>query len=103
MQTLVTEYANDPSVVIARCNVAEEDIPVEIYHFPTVKLYPAGKKKMPVEYFGKYDGAKQLKTFIFNESLKGERVKAASRRNSNAKVLEDGERTGELEADGGIA
>jgi hypothetical protein len=91
METLVTEYENDPSVVIARCNVAEEDIPVEIYHFPTVKLYPAGKKKTPVEYFGKYDGAKQLKAFMFNESLKGERQKATSRRNSNAKVLEDGE------------
>ena len=37
---------------MAKCDATLNDVPDEIRGFPTIKLYPAGKKNAPVEYSG---------------------------------------------------
>jgi protein disulfide-isomerase A1 len=37
---------------VAKCDATLNDIPDEVKGFPTIKLYPAGKKDSPVEYGG---------------------------------------------------
>lgn len=44
------EFAN--KVVIAKVDATANDVPVEIQGFPTIKLFPAGKKDSPVDYAG---------------------------------------------------
>jgi protein disulfide-isomerase A1 len=39
-------------VVIAKVDATANDVPDEIQGFPTIKLYPAGKKDSPVPYSG---------------------------------------------------
>jgi protein disulfide-isomerase A1 len=39
-------------VVIAKIDATANDVPDSITGFPTIKLYPAGKKDEPVEYAG---------------------------------------------------
>jgi thioredoxin-like negative regulator of GroEL len=78
LDALVEAYATDASVTIATCNIAENDIPVEIYHVPSAKLYPEGKKSSPVDYFGN-DDVDQYKSFMRDETRKGQRLKAEER------------------------
>ena len=83
LKSLANEYSNsDSHVTIARCNVADYDVPVRIYNIPTIKLYPSGRKRLPVEYFGRKDSLEQYKHFIENESPQDTRFKPVSRRNS---------------------
>jgi hypothetical protein len=72
----VDEYEIDTDIKItfARCNVAEVDVPVEVYHLPTIKLYPAENKRAPVEYFGKEDDIEQYKNFIKEEGSKWDQL-----------------------------
>ena len=44
------EYAN--KVIVAKVDATANDVPVEIQGFPTIKLFPAGKKDSPVDYAG---------------------------------------------------
>ena len=37
---------------------------------------------MPVEFFGKVTDVEQYKTFIFQESVEGEKIKAVTRQNT---------------------
>jgi protein disulfide-isomerase A1 len=39
-------------VVVAKCDATLNDVPDDIRGFPTIKLYPAGKKDEPIEYAG---------------------------------------------------
>lgn len=39
-------------VVVAKVDATANDVPVEIQGFPTIKLYPAGKKDSPIDYRG---------------------------------------------------
>lgn len=39
-------------VVVAKIDATANDVPDSITGFPTIKLYPAGKKDEPVEYNG---------------------------------------------------
>jgi hypothetical protein len=80
LESLVESYNNDSLVSIATCNIAENDVPVNIYETPTVKLYPKGKKSSPIQYFGKEDDPKQYQTFLRDETKEGERLKAESRK-----------------------
>ena len=83
MEELVKTYEKDPKVVIARCNIAQNRVPVEIYQVPTIKLYPAEKKRLPVQYFGSKDDVEQLKRFIYDEGAKGDTLaRVASRRST---------------------
>jgi protein disulfide-isomerase A1 len=49
-------YANDDKfsklVTIAKVDATANDVPDEIQGFPTIKLFPAGKKDSPVDYTG---------------------------------------------------
>ena len=69
LKALVRDYANelDTNTTLARCNVAEHEVPVEVYRYPTIKMYPGAKKRFPVEYFGKEDNIDQYKAFITSE------------------------------------
>jgi len=50
---LAASYAPySDKVVIAKCDATANDIADDIRGFPTIKLYPAGKKDSPVEYSG---------------------------------------------------
>lgn len=72
LRTLATDYDMDmeSKITLARCDVAQNDVPVEVYHLPTIKLYPAEKKRAPVEYFGRDDDVNQYKSFIKEEGSK---------------------------------
>src|SRR5579871_2851281 len=68
LRELVGEFGyNNSHVTIARCNVAENDVPVRIYDIPTVELYPAGQKRRPVHYFGNTDNIEEYIEFIESE------------------------------------
>lgn len=43
---------NEDKVTIAKVDATANDVPEEIQGFPTIKLYPAGKKDAPVDYSG---------------------------------------------------
>lgn len=49
-------YFNNPEfadkVTIAKVDATANDVPEQIQGFPTIKLYPAGKKSEPVDYNG---------------------------------------------------
>jgi len=49
-------YFNNPDyaskVIVAKVDATANDVPVDIQGFPTIKLYPAGKKSEPVDYNG---------------------------------------------------
>ena len=60
-------YVNDDRIIIARCNVDKENIPIEVYHIPTIKLFPAMKKNAPVEYFSKLTDLEDYRQFIGEE------------------------------------
>jgi protein disulfide-isomerase A1 len=47
-------YAGDlaEKVTIAKVDATANDVPDEIQGFPTIKLYPAGKKDSPIDYSG---------------------------------------------------
>ena len=64
------EYKTDDGIVIARCNVDKENIPVEVYHIPTITLFPAKKKNDPVEYFSNLTELREYKQFIEEERTK---------------------------------
>ena len=52
-EQLATAYAShSDKVVIAKCDATLNDVPDDVRGFPTIKLYPAGKKDAPVEYTG---------------------------------------------------
>jgi hypothetical protein len=90
LEGLVSEYQNEQNVTIASCDVAVNDVPVDVYHIPTIKLYPAGKKRLPVEYFGKEDDIEQYKSFIRDEGNTAEKPKVAPRRSLSSKATNDG-------------
>jgi protein disulfide-isomerase A1 len=50
-------------VTIAKVDATLNDVPDEIQGFPTIKLYPAGKKDSPITYSGART-AEDLATFI---------------------------------------
>lgn len=90
LQRLVNTYQDAQNVTIASCDVAENDVPVEVYHIPTIKLYPAGKKRLPVEYFGKEDDVEQYKSFIRDEGCTMEKPKPTPSRSLSPKHANDG-------------
>lgn len=55
-EELAAYYFSNPNhsskVVIAKVDATLNDVPDEIQGFPTIKLYPAGKKGSPVDYTG---------------------------------------------------
>jgi hypothetical protein len=70
----------DTGITIAKCNVDQHNVPVEVYHIPTIKLYPAHKKNAPVEYFDKLTDTEQYYIFIKEER----RMKRVPRINSSS-------------------
>jgi hypothetical protein len=48
-QSLGEKYEGSDTIIIARCNVRE--VPAKIYSVPTIKLFPANAKYLPVEYY----------------------------------------------------
>jgi protein disulfide-isomerase A1 len=64
----------DTGITIAKCDVDQCNIPVEVYHIPTIKLYPAHKKNAPVEYFDKLTDLGQYVVFIKEEGSRRKRV-----------------------------
>jgi protein disulfide-isomerase A1 len=55
-EELAALYANDKDfaskVTVAKVDATNNDVPDEIQGFPTIKLFPAGKKDSPVDYSG---------------------------------------------------
>ena len=49
--------------VIAKVDATANDVPEEIQGFPTIKLYPAGKKDSPIDYSGARD-VENLAAFV---------------------------------------
>jgi hypothetical protein len=70
----------DTDITIAKCNVDEYNVPVEVYHIPTIKLYPAHKKNAPVEYFDKLTDLGQYFVFIKEERSRRKRVQRTNAR-----------------------
>jgi protein disulfide-isomerase A1 len=55
---------------VAKCDATLNDVPDDIRGFPTIKLYPAGKKDSPVEYTGDRS-VEDLITFIAEKGTHG--------------------------------
>ncbi|KAJ5214805.1 hypothetical protein N7468_010484 [Penicillium chermesinum] len=63
-EELAALYANVPEkVVVAKIDATANDVPDSITGFPTIKLFPAGKKDEPVDYEGSRT-VEDLVTFI---------------------------------------
>jgi protein disulfide-isomerase A1 len=60
-------------VVIAKCDATLNDVPDDIRGFPTIKMYPAGKKDSPVEYTGDRS-IEDLITFVREHGTHGVEV-----------------------------
>lgn len=45
-------YPASSNVIVAKVDATANDVPDEIQGFPTIKLFPAGKKSSPVDYSG---------------------------------------------------
>lgn len=65
----------DKNIVIAKCNVDKNNVPVDVYHVPTIQLFPAYKKNTPVEYFDKPTDLEQYLVFMKEEGTKKHRVR----------------------------
>ena len=65
LNALYNEYKEN--LLLATCDTAQYRVPVELFSVPTIKLYPATKKDLPVEYFGKKEDVEQYKLFIQKE------------------------------------
>jgi len=66
--------------MIAKCNLAENDVPEQVYTSPTIRLYAVNEKGQPMTYFGDPTDANDCISFIEELSPRG--FKPASRRNS---------------------
>ncbi|KAF2260982.1 protein disulfide-isomerase [Lojkania enalia] len=64
-------------VTIAKVDATANDVPDEIQGFPTIKLFPAGKKDAPVDYSGSRTVEDLIQFIKENGSHKAEAVKAA--------------------------
>jgi len=73
---------NVVKVKVGRCDVAANDVPVDVYAVPSVKLFPAGKKHLPVEFFGCLGHVPDYEEFIFGETKAGLEARASSRSNT---------------------
>ncbi|KAF2760701.1 protein disulfide-isomerase [Pseudovirgaria hyperparasitica] len=64
-EELAALYWNDHAdqVVVAKVDATANDVPDEIQGFPTIKLFPAGKKDSPIDYSGSRT-IEDLATFI---------------------------------------
>lgn len=47
-ESLGKKYKDEDTIIIARCNVREA--PTKVFYVPTIKLFPANAKSLPVEY-----------------------------------------------------
>jgi hypothetical protein len=60
---LSKRYNNE--VTFAKSDLAVSDISIEVYHVPTIKLYPSSSKKsLSMEYFGPQDQPDECEKFI---------------------------------------
>ncbi|TGZ76966.1 protein disulfide isomerase [Ascodesmis nigricans] len=103
-------------VIIAKVDATANDVPVEIQGFPTIKLFPAGKKDSPVDYNGsrtvedlanfvRDNGAHKVDAYVApapeveeaTEDIAGEAASAASK--VADKVAEQAEKATEAAAD----
>ena len=81
LKGLADSFSNrDSNVIIARCNVGENDVPVRVYHTPTIRFYPAHGKLVPLEYFGEKENVDQYIEFIERAGPKDSKLKPISRR-----------------------
>jgi len=60
-------YVNDDEIIIARCDLDKQNVPAQVYHIPTIQLFPAKKKNAPVEYFSALTDLGKYKEFIREE------------------------------------
>lgn len=75
-------------VTIAKVDATANDVPEEIQGFPTIKLYPAGKKSSPVDYSGSRT-VEDLAAFVEKNGSHG--VKAAAADAADADSTETAE------------
>ena len=59
----LTTFIDPGEIILAKCDIDKNCIPIEIYQLPTIKLYPgpATGKQYPVEYF---DNPLSLKGYL---------------------------------------
>ncbi|RPB00620.1 protein disulfide isomerase [Choiromyces venosus 120613-1] len=66
-EELAALYFNNPEykdkVIVAKVDATANDVPVEIQGFPTIKMYAAGAKDLPIDYAGSRT-VEDLATFI---------------------------------------
>jgi protein disulfide-isomerase A1 len=76
-EELAQLYSSDDlasKVVIAKVDATANDVPDEIQGFPTIKLFPAGKKDSPVDYSGSRTVEDLIQFIKENGSHKAEAV-----------------------------
>jgi hypothetical protein len=62
------KYESD-EITFAKCDVAANTIPVDVYRSPTIKLFPiTGKKNRSLDYFGDRTKESEYQKFIEDET-----------------------------------
>jgi protein disulfide-isomerase A1 len=89
-------YFNNPEfakkVTIAKVDATLNDVPDEIQGFPTIKLFPAGKKKTPID----YSGARTVEDFVkFIKENGSNKIDATEELAKAAKPAESAESLGQ--------
>lgn len=69
-----------------KCNVDKCTVPVDIYHIPTIKIYPAKNKSSPLEYFDKTTEPDRYLRFIEEEGSSEADFAKAQLRKSRGKL-----------------
>ena len=93
LAALYTSNADfNSKVTIAKVDATANDVPDEIQGFPTIKLFPAGKKDKPVEYSGDRS-IEDLAKFVKENGKYG--VDAYKAPEAEKPVAEEAEKVGE--------
>jgi len=93
-EELAKQFADDPTMVIAKIDATANDSPADVQGFPTLILYPAGDKQNPVSYEGDRS-VKAIARFLrANGKAGGRPIKEEVPANETEEQEADGEEPG---------
>jgi hypothetical protein len=78
--------ASNERLIIAKCNVDKNSVPVDLYHIPTIKMYAVKNKDSPLEYFDKVTEPDRYIQFIQEEGSSESDIKRMQRKKAGRKV-----------------
>jgi hypothetical protein len=77
--------ASNQRLIIAKCNVDKNNVPVDLYHIPTIKMYAVKNKDSPMEYFDRLTELDRYLQFIQEEGSSESDIKKMQRKKTRRK------------------